>query len=92
MRKVVKRLFCPKNSTKTLVSVRDYEVEECLAKNEPMHIVFGDDTMTLDPHSLISKLSGKSNLIKNTLEKGGKDYCLMNFPWEPNVYADDNGN
>ncbi len=83
MKKRVKTLF----QNDTLVSVRDYEVEECIKKNDAMHISFEDKTMTLDPHSLKNKVVMTSKLFKSTA--GGKDYKLITFKWDPNIEYDD---
>jgi hypothetical protein len=87
MRKIVKKLYYPKYSDEVLVSVRNYEVEECIKKNDAMHIVHGDKIMTMDPHSLQTKQRGTSDVFKS--QHGGKDYFLINYLWVPNIYEDD---
>ncbi len=87
MRKVVKKLYESKYNEDVLVSVRNYEVEACIKKNDAMHIVFGDETMTMDPHSLQNKQKGTSQVFKSQV--GGKDYFLINYLWSPNIYEDD---
>lgn len=85
MRKLVKTLFNYRD--KVLVSVRDYEVEECIKKNDVMHIVFGDEIMTLDPHSLKTKVVLTSDTMSS--KTGGKGYKLISFEWNPNINYDD---
>lgn len=83
MRKPVKTLF----QNGTLVSVRDYEVEGCIKRNDAMHIVFGDQTMTMDPDSLRDKKVLTSDIIPSSY--GNKGYRLISYKWEPNIEFDD---
>lgn len=83
MQKRVKTLF----QNNTLVSVRDYEVEECIKKNDAMHIMFEDQTMTLDPHSLKEKQVFTSEPIQS--KYGNSGYRLIAYKWDPNIVFDD---
>lgn len=83
MRKLVKTLF----QNDTLVSVRDYEVAECIRKNDVMHICFQDKVMTMDPHSLKEKVVLTSGHIPG--RNGTKGYCLVSYKWDPNIEYDD---
>lgn len=83
MRKVVKTLF----SNNSLVSVRDYEVEECIRKKDALHIVFEDKTMTMDPSSLEKKVVMTSGPFPS--KNGSKGYMLLTYKWNPNIEYDD---
>lgn len=74
MRKQIKTIY------KGLASVRDYEVEQCIKKNESMTIIYDGDAMTLSPEQLKTERVGMSSLMKSQY---GKDYVLFNYPWEP---------
>lgn len=82
MRKRVKKLF----QNNALVSVRDYEVEKCLKRNDVMHIEFEDKVMTLDPHSLKTKQILVSEPFPSNF---GRAYRLISYKWDPNVDYDD---
>lgn len=83
MKKRVEKLF----QNDTLVSVRDYEVKKCIDTNDVMHIEFGDEVMTLDPHSLENKQVLVSETFKSKF--GGKGYKLISYKWNPNIRYDD---
>lgn len=83
MRKTVKTLF----QNGSLVSVRDYEVEECIRKQDTMDIVFEDQIMTLSPQSLKNKVVMTSGPFPS--KNGSKGYMLFTYKWNPNIENDD---
>lgn len=83
MKKIVKTLFM----NDTMVSIRDYELEECVRKNDAMHIHFEDKVMTMDPHSLESKILKTSGPFNS--KTGRKGYMLHTYKWDPNIEYDD---
>ncbi len=83
MRKIVRTLF----NHDSMVSVRDYEIEECIRKNDAMHIVFEDKVMTMDPKSLEDKIVMTTGPFPS--KTGGKGYMLHTYKWEPNISNDD---
>lgn len=77
MRKEVKELYM----NNTIASVRDYEVEQCIQRNENMEITHGGEKMTLTPEDLKTKRETMSP--KFISKVGGKDYHLFGYSWEP---------
>lgn len=76
MRKEIKRLH-----NGHLASVRDYEVQECIRKNENMDIFYEGEKMTLTPEQLKNERVGNVSPIQKS--KYGKDYVLINYVWQP---------
>lgn len=76
MRKEIKRLH-----NGHLASVRDYEVQECIRKNENMDIFYEGEKMTLTPEQLKNERVGNVSPIQKS--KYGKDYVLINYLWQP---------
>jgi len=76
MRKEIKRLH-----NGHLASVRDYEVQECIRKNENMDIFYEGEKMTLTPEQLRTERVGNVSPIQKS--KYGKDYVLINYLWKP---------
>jgi hypothetical protein len=77
MRKEVTKLY---HGTK--VSVRDYEVEECIRRNEPMVITHKGEKMTMSLEDLKTKRVGISQKQISKI-KGAKDYYMFDYLWEP---------
>ena len=68
MKKKVTKLY------KGLAEVRDYDVKDCINKNESMIIVYDGDSMKLSPKELTDDLK---NITKEFPSKvGGKSYKL----------------
>jgi len=84
MRKRVERLFPFRHGV--LVGIREKYVKECIEKNDALHILYGDDVMTLDPESLRDKVIMTSNPVNS---KYGKEERLVNYKWDPNISTDD---
>ena len=61
--------------------VRDYDVKECIKRNENLQIEHKGDIMTLTPEELRSKVVDKSNNIPSKF--GGKEYRLLCYEWNP---------
>ena len=76
MRKEIKRLH-----NGHLASVRDYEVQECIRKNENMDIFYEGEKMTLTPEQLKNETVGNRSPIMKS--QYGKDYTLLNYLWQP---------
>lgn len=66
-------------------ALRNYEVEKCIKAKDVMHCKHGDEVMTMDPESLISKQIGRS---KELSDVNGPFY-LIDYIWDPNLYGDD---
>lgn len=64
-----------------MVEVRDYEVEQCIQKQENMEITHSGEKMTLTPAELVSQRVNVSQKIQSKV--GGKDYYLFGYAWEP---------
>ena len=75
MKKIVTSLF------RGLVWARDYEVKNCIDKNQNMIIIFEGDRMTLTPEELKDKRMSVSQ--KHDSKTGGKDYHLYGYTWTP---------
>ena len=75
MKKPVKKLYMGR------AEVRDYNVQECIDKNENFQIQFEDDVMTLTPEELTTKLKSKSQRFESKMD--GKSYVLYGYNWEP---------
>jgi len=77
MKKKVTKLY------KGLVEVRDYDVKDCINKNESMIIVYDGDSMELSPKELTDDLK---NITKEFPSKvGGKSYKLYGYEWNPDM-------
>ena len=76
MRKEVTKMFIA-----GVVEVRDYEVEQCIQRNENMEITHKGEKMTLTPEELKTKRETLSQKQKSKV--GGKDYYLYGYIWEP---------
>ena len=68
-------------------ALRSHEVEECIKKNEVMHITWKGETMTMDPASLKSKQIGRSKEL--TSKDGKHKFYLIDYYWEPNLVNND---
>jgi len=64
------------------VSVRDYEVNSCVIKNENMEIIHNSDKMTLTPEQLENICIRISAKLKSKIANG-KDYRLYSYAWNP---------
>jgi hypothetical protein len=76
MKRIVKKLY------RDCVEVRDYDVQDCIQRNENMTIEYDRDIMTLSPNELINKMVSKSSKTFPS-KMGGKDYKLCSYYWEP---------
>lgn len=63
------------------VSLRDYIVEECIAKNEDLTIQYGEKEMTI-PASIVGEVGRKSTVCKSKYPPYDS-YQLINFNWRP---------
>jgi hypothetical protein len=68
-----------------LFAIRNTMVEECIKKNEVLHLLYGDEKMTMDPDSLKTKKLGRSPWM--TDESG--DFYIIDYRWEPNLVPND---
>jgi len=80
MRRIVKKV-----KENGLFALRNHEVEDCIKKNDVMHCIHGDETMSMDPESLKSKQLGRSPWI--TDESG--DFYVIDYRWTPNIIPND---
>ncbi len=67
------------------VSVRDYDVERCIKDKEDLTICLYDQMKTYPYRSLKTYLLNTSNMTMKS-KYGGKDYKLIDFPWESTSY------
>ena len=76
MRKEIKKLY------KGNVEVRDYDVQECIDKNQTFTIIHDGDAMTLSSEELITKRVGISKTFESKIA-GAKSYKLYGYEWNP---------
>ena len=76
MRTTIKKLY------KGKVDLRDYDVENCIKKNENIEVIHNYDKMTLSPEDLLEKRVGISPVFGSKM--GGKSYRLYSYEWKPN--------
>lgn len=76
MRQVIKTLY------KGQVAVADKFVYRCLEKKEPLIVVHGSQTMTLDPDYLEHQIEQITGPYRD--RRGGGDYQLVYYSWKPN--------
>ena len=76
MRKEVKKLYEGK------AEVRDFEVHQCMTKNESMTITHDGEKMTLSPEELLTRRVSISRTFETKIP-GGKNYKLFGYIWEP---------
>jgi hypothetical protein len=75
MRKTIRKVY------KGTIELRDYDVEECIKKDENMYVVHDFDKMILTPEDLVNKRVSVSAPFASKL--GGKTYKLYAYNWEP---------
>ena len=64
------------------VEIRDYQLKECLEKNDDMVIEHDGDVMTIPFDQLKTKAVSKSRLFETRIP-GGKSYHLIGYDWNP---------
>lgn len=64
------------------VEVRDYQLKECLEKNDDMVIEHDGDIMTIPFVELKTKAVSKSKLFESKIP-GSKSYHLIGYDWNP---------
>ena len=77
MRKKVTNLY-----KDIFVGLRDYDVNECISKNEDMVVDYEGDRMTIPLDDLTKKMVMKTHVFKS---KYDKDYRLYCYTWKPDV-------
>ena len=68
---------------KGLAEVRDYDVKDCINKNESMIIVYDEDSMELSPEELENDVKSISKEFPSKV--GGKSYKLYGYEWNPDM-------
>jgi hypothetical protein len=68
---------------KGLAEVRDYDVKDCINKNESMTIVYDEDSMELSPEELENDVKSISKEFPSKV--GGKSYKLYGYEWNPDM-------
>lgn len=76
MRKDIKKRY------NGLVELRDYDVEECIQKNENMIINHDGEQLVLTPAELVSRRESVSPKFESKIA-GAKNYHLYGYAWEP---------
>jgi hypothetical protein len=61
--------------------LRDYNVKDCIEKNENIQIEYEKNVMTLSPSELKTKLVNISQTFES--KNGGKSYKLYAYKWNP---------
>ena len=77
MERVIKKLY------RDCIELRDYDVQDCIQRNETMKVKYDRDVMTLSPGDLVNKLVRKSTTTFKSKIPGGKDYKLCAYDWNP---------
>ena len=63
------------------ISLRSFDVDEAIAKKEPMIVRFQGEEMWLSPHELKTKIKAKSKPF--TSKWGRREYQLYDYEWKP---------
>jgi len=73
MERQIKKLW------KGCAELKDYDVQDCIQRNETMRVKYDGDIMTLSPSDLTEKLVSISKTFESKV--GGKDYKLCSYKW-----------
>ena len=71
---------------KNMIELRDYDVENCIKKDENITVIFNDEKMELTPYELEYKKVSTSHTFKS--KNGGQDYKLYGYKWLPEKDSD----
>ena len=75
----INKLFV--HNSRLYASIRDYKIQECVKKGEPLTIIFRGEKMNLKPHQVMFFEQFTPDTFKS--KTGGKDYKLWDYFWHP---------
>ena len=75
MKIIIKKLY------KDCADIRNYDVQNCINKNENIEIIHGVDIMVLTPKELKHDVVSVSKIFPS--KNGGREYRLVSYMWNP---------